>query len=367
MKNWIIAGLVAVIAIGGAVVFAQSQRTANIEVRVWEDVNDPERNYISARPEGGSWRTLGTIPLPLADGVSSTGRFRYGDITLAVPLGDGATTPTATPTPSPTATPTPTPTPSPTPTPTPTPTSVVCEQGEDSGGPPAVFLGVARIDGRPAERGTTITATVGEVCCATATVRADGLYTLSVPPSCGSPGATVTFTVGGVPAAETGVWRNTRLNSLDLNASGTTASRPVPAHARFGDWRREEVRDKSHVDNPNRLTHIWYVLVHDEADGITAGAPESMALALGCSGVSRNAPRFEAETRGADGYSRLISTFPNDYPDGAALYPRRLARALLTDSDGIVRVEVRSGPIPIGVYTFDVTGIDAVLDDLSCY
>ncbi len=86
-KNLIIGLLAAVIAVGGALAFAQSSPTANIEVRVWEDVNDPERNYISARPEGGSWRTLGTIPIPLTDGVSSSGRFRYGDITLAVPLG----------------------------------------------------------------------------------------------------------------------------------------------------------------------------------------------------------------------------------------------------------------------------------------
>ena len=96
IRNWIIMALVAVIAIGGAVTFAQSSRTTNIEVRVWEDVNDPERNYISARPEGGSWRTLGTIPIPLTDGVSSSGRFRYGDITMRVPLPDRDTpTPTS--------------------------------------------------------------------------------------------------------------------------------------------------------------------------------------------------------------------------------------------------------------------------------
>ena len=57
----------------------------NIEVRVWEDVRDPTKNYISARYEGGSWRTLGTIRLPLTDGTSRSGRFRYGDIILAVP------------------------------------------------------------------------------------------------------------------------------------------------------------------------------------------------------------------------------------------------------------------------------------------
>ena len=86
---FVLFAIVAVIAIGGAAfAIAQSQRTANVEVRVWEDVNDPERNYISARPEGGSWSTLGTISLPLTDGVSGSGRFRYGDITLAVPLPD---------------------------------------------------------------------------------------------------------------------------------------------------------------------------------------------------------------------------------------------------------------------------------------
>ena len=78
-----------VVALGASIgygVHAQSQRTANVEVRVWEDVNDASANYISARPEGGSWRVLGTIPLPLTDGVSSSGRFRYGDITVEVPL-----------------------------------------------------------------------------------------------------------------------------------------------------------------------------------------------------------------------------------------------------------------------------------------
>lgn len=92
MKNWIIGALVAALTLSAvAFAFAQSSRTANVEVRVWEDVNDPLSNYISARPEGGSWRVLGTISLPLDDGVSSSGRFRYGDITLAVPLPDAPT------------------------------------------------------------------------------------------------------------------------------------------------------------------------------------------------------------------------------------------------------------------------------------
>ncbi len=72
-----------VVAAGAA---AQGGATAPVEVRVWQDVEDERDIYISARPVAGSWRTLGTIPLPLDDGTSSTGRFRYGDIALDVPL-----------------------------------------------------------------------------------------------------------------------------------------------------------------------------------------------------------------------------------------------------------------------------------------
>lgn len=57
-----------------------------IEVRVWQDVADELDIRVSARPADGSWRTLGTIPLPLDDGLSSSGRYRYGDITLSAPL-----------------------------------------------------------------------------------------------------------------------------------------------------------------------------------------------------------------------------------------------------------------------------------------
>ncbi|MYD28744.1 MAG: hypothetical protein F4X03_07520 [Dehalococcoidia bacterium] len=59
-----------------------------VEVRVWQRISDPRGIYISARPEGGDWGALGTIPLPLDDGFSSSGAYRYGDITVAVPLPD---------------------------------------------------------------------------------------------------------------------------------------------------------------------------------------------------------------------------------------------------------------------------------------
>ena len=78
--------------------------TKDVEVRVWQAVRDARSIYISARPEGGSWATLGTIPLPLDDGHSGSARFRYGDITVEVPV-PLPSAPTATPTPTPTPTP----------------------------------------------------------------------------------------------------------------------------------------------------------------------------------------------------------------------------------------------------------------------
>lgn len=59
---------------------------ATVEVRVWQRVRDPARVYISARPAGGDWRVLGTIRLLLDDGFSSSGTFQFGDISLDVPV-----------------------------------------------------------------------------------------------------------------------------------------------------------------------------------------------------------------------------------------------------------------------------------------
>ena len=73
---------------------------AGVDVRVWQRISDARRLYISARPRGGSWSTLGTIPLDMS-GRSSTGTFRYGDITVRVPLPASAPpVPTTTPTPT---------------------------------------------------------------------------------------------------------------------------------------------------------------------------------------------------------------------------------------------------------------------------
>ena len=86
MTRVLIVALVSALALGMALaVAAQSRTNKNVEIRVWESTSDARVNFISARPEGGSWRTLGTIPIPL-DEETDNGRFRYGDITLAVPV-----------------------------------------------------------------------------------------------------------------------------------------------------------------------------------------------------------------------------------------------------------------------------------------
>ena len=72
----------AVLALAGAAL-AQSDGGTRVDIRVWESADDPARNFISARAEGGSWRDLGTLPVTM-DGVSASGAYRYGDIALTV-------------------------------------------------------------------------------------------------------------------------------------------------------------------------------------------------------------------------------------------------------------------------------------------
>ena len=78
----ILAGVVGLALLASA--GAQSAPTANVEVRVWQRISDARALYISARPEGGSWRTLGTIPIDMS-GISGSRAYRYGDITVTVP------------------------------------------------------------------------------------------------------------------------------------------------------------------------------------------------------------------------------------------------------------------------------------------
>ncbi len=62
-----------------------------IELRVLQELDDDLGISVSARPADGSWRTPGVIALPLDDGHSSDGHYRYGDVTLEVPLSNRAT------------------------------------------------------------------------------------------------------------------------------------------------------------------------------------------------------------------------------------------------------------------------------------
>ena len=79
-----LAAFAALVAFAVAGADAQSSPTANVEVRVWQRISDARALYISARPEGGSWRTLGTIPIDMS-GISGSRAYRYGDITVTVP------------------------------------------------------------------------------------------------------------------------------------------------------------------------------------------------------------------------------------------------------------------------------------------
>ena len=61
-----------------------------VEIRVWQHVEDERELWISARGSLGSWRTLGTVPLALADPTGSS-VSRAGGVTIEAPLPAGET------------------------------------------------------------------------------------------------------------------------------------------------------------------------------------------------------------------------------------------------------------------------------------
>lgn len=77
-KNWIIVALAGALALSAAAgVHARAHGGVNVEIIVWQNVDEPGQHYISARLAGGSWRTHGTVSLELDDGRH--GAWRYGE------------------------------------------------------------------------------------------------------------------------------------------------------------------------------------------------------------------------------------------------------------------------------------------------
>ncbi len=65
---------------------AASQDTVVIELRIWQHVDAARIVWLSARPSGGRWDTLGTIPFPLdrlAGASSLESLHYYADLTIA--------------------------------------------------------------------------------------------------------------------------------------------------------------------------------------------------------------------------------------------------------------------------------------------
>ncbi len=63
----------------------ETHATVIIELRVWQNVAHEERLWVSARPAGGRWDTLGTIPLlwdGRSNGFGEMAQHRFGDITV---------------------------------------------------------------------------------------------------------------------------------------------------------------------------------------------------------------------------------------------------------------------------------------------
>lgn len=96
--------------------------------------------------------------------------------------------------------------------------------------PPHVFLGSATINGSPAADGTVVAALVDGRQVAATTV-SSGSYVVEVEaePTDSFAGKTVTFKIGGFPAAETVLWR--RDGGTELNLHSNPAQRtptPIP-------------------------------------------------------------------------------------------------------------------------------------------
>ena len=87
--------------------------------------------------------------------------------------------------------------------------------------PPHVFLAEVTVNGQPVRQGTEIAALIDGVPVATAKVDGQGNYNIVVPDQ--NYGSTVTFTIKGHPAKQTGTFEVGWVTTLDLSLSAAPA------------------------------------------------------------------------------------------------------------------------------------------------
>ena len=63
---------------------AQGAPAVSVDVRVWQNDEDELDIRVGARAGGDPWQNVAIIPLPLDDGLSGGGWYRYGDIELEI-------------------------------------------------------------------------------------------------------------------------------------------------------------------------------------------------------------------------------------------------------------------------------------------
>ena len=81
---------VAVLLLTAATGSAQAAESVRVEVQVWQHPANPGDIRVGALPADGSWPAPEMIALMLDDGISSSGRYRYGDISIEVQWRIGA-------------------------------------------------------------------------------------------------------------------------------------------------------------------------------------------------------------------------------------------------------------------------------------
>ena len=94
---------------------------------------------------------------------------------------------------------------------------------------PHAFFGSATVNGSPATDGASVAAFVDGRQIASVAVSGGSYPALNVAPSDGESfeGKTVSFTIGGLPAAETAIWVQGEVTILDLNGAPAQAT-PIP-------------------------------------------------------------------------------------------------------------------------------------------